>query len=201
MNIFTLVIFLVSGKKVKIVKVDGRSEEFDSQKIVNSCMAAGAPEDVAREIARSVEERAKEGMTTREIREMVLDELGKRNPEWRDNWVFYDRIVKKRVTYERGKFVEVSKGNLYLGRDVKDIGPKGLSHVEEVRGILDELEEDLEHGIPKRTIQSRTYVLFMAVLKSKRMKKEDKLKAVELINEFRKKHGWKPFEIKKPLAG
>jgi len=31
------------------------------------------------------------------------------------------------------------------------------------------------------------------------MSKEDKLKSIEAINEFRKKMGWKPFELKKPL--
>lgn len=42
-------------------------------------------------------------------------------------------------------------------------------------------------------------MLFLAVLRSKRMSREEKLKAIELINEFRKKLGWKPFELKKPL--
>ena len=45
------------------------------------------------------------------------------------------------------KFVVVEKGRLYLGRQVKDIGPKGLSHAEEVKGILAEMDEDLEYGV------------------------------------------------------
>ncbi|MEX2703506.1 MAG: hypothetical protein Q6368_010650 [Candidatus Baldrarchaeota archaeon] len=69
--------------------------------------------------------------------------LGKRNPEWRDSWKFYDRIVKERITFEKGKFVGVKKGNLYLGREVRDIGEPGLSNVEEVKEILRELEEDI----------------------------------------------------------
>jgi len=179
--------------------MDGRSEEFDKEKIIRACIAAGAPQEVAEEIANEVEKKVRDGMTTREIRALILESLEKRNPEWRDSWEFYDRIVKKRITYERGKFIEVERGHLYLGREVRDIGPKGLSHLEEVKGILRELEEDLEHGIPQKTIHSRTWVLYMAVLKSKLMSKKDKEKAIEAINEFRKKHGWKPYVPKKPL--
>ncbi|RLE69659.1 MAG: ATP-binding protein [Thermoprotei archaeon] len=185
---------------VKVVKVDGSLEEFDKEKIVKSCMKAGAPENIAREIADKIAEKVVEGTTTREIRTMALDLLGKYNPEWRDNWIYYDRIVKKRITYERGKFVEVSKGKLYLGREVRDVGKKGLSDVEEVKGILRELEEDLEHGIPGKTIQSRTYILFMAILRSKKLDKEEKLAAIEELNKFREKHGWKPYQLKRPLT-
>ncbi|MGQ4891784.1 MAG: ATP cone domain-containing protein [Candidatus Njordarchaeia archaeon] len=187
------------SKKIKIIKMDGSEEEFMKEKIVNSVKLAGAPEGVAKEIAEDVEKAVEEGMTTRQIRRMVLNELEKRNPEWADNWKYYDRIVKGRITFENGKFIVVQKGHLYLGRQVKDIGPKGLSNYEEVEGILREMEEDLKYGVPKRTINSRTFVLFMAVLKSKKMKKEDKIKSIEAINKFREKMGWKPFEVKKPI--
>jgi hypothetical protein len=186
-------------KKIRVVKMDGSFEDFDKEKIVKACINAGATEKDAREIAEEVSKKIGDGVTTREIRSMVLDMLEEKNPEWRDSWEFYDRIVKGRITFEKGKFVEVKKGNLYLGREVRDIGEPGLSNVEEVKGILRELEEDIKHGIPSKKIHSRTYVLFMAVLKSKKMNKEEKLKAIEAINEFRKKMGWKPFELKKPL--
>ncbi|OYT28877.1 MAG: ATP-binding protein [Thermofilum sp. ex4484_82] len=185
---------------VKIIKVDGSSEEFDKNKIIQSCIKAGATEKAAREIADEVEKKVKEGTRTTQIRRMVLKRLRAKNPEWADNWEFYDRIVKGRVTYEDGKFVVIEKGNLYLGREVRDVGKKGLSSVEEVEGILRELEEDLEAGIPRKTIHNRTYVLFMAVLKTRKMTPEDKLKSIELINKFRQKHGWKPFELKKPIS-
>lgn len=189
------------SKKKKVIKMDGRVEEYQRQKLVSSLMNAGAPEDIANKIADRIEKKieAKEEVTTRELREHALEELEKENPEWRDNWVFYDRIIKGRVTYERGKFVVVKKGRLYLGREVRDIGEPGLSDLEEVKGILRELEEDLEHGIPRRTIASRTYVLYMAVLRNKKMDKETKKKAIDLINEFRKEQGWKPFVPKKPI--
>jgi len=185
---------------VKIIKRDGREEEFVKEKIVVSCFNAGAPLEVAREIAENVSSRVKEGTTTDEIREMVLDELERKNPEWSANYQLYDILVKGRVTYEKGKYIVVPKGHpLYLGTQVRDIGRRGLSSVEEVEGILKQLKEDLEHGISRSTIHRRTYILFLAVLRTTRMSKEDKLKSIELINEFRKEMGWKPFKLKKPL--
>jgi len=185
---------------VKVVKRDGREEEFVKEKIVVSCYNAGAPLEVAREIAEEISKKVEEGTTTDEIREMVLEELGKRNLEWRGNYELYDTLVKGRVTYEKGKYIVVPKGHpLYLGTQVADIGERGLSSVEEVKGILEQLREDLEHGISRATIHRRTYILFLAVLRTRKMSKEEKLKAIELINEFRKEMGWKPFRLKKPL--
>jgi len=187
------------GEKIRVVKMDGSLEDFDPSKIERACIAAGATEQAAREIAEEVSSRVTDGTSTRQIRAMVLEELERRDPQWADNWKFYDRIVKGRITYEGGKFVVVEKGHLYLGREVRDVGKPGLDSAEEVASILRELEEDLEHGISRRTINARTRVLFLAVLRSKRMSRGEKLKAIELINEFRKKLGWKPFELKKPL--
>ncbi|HDD64424.1 MAG: ATP-binding protein [Thermoprotei archaeon] len=184
-------------KKVKIIKRDGTEEEFIKEKVVVSCYNSGAPIDVAREIADEVEKKVKDGMTTDDIRNIVLEELHKRNPEWSNNYAYYDALIKGRVTYENGKFVVVPKGTVYLGREVKDVGEKGLSEVSEVQAILDQLKEDLEHGISRATIHRRTRILFLAVLRTRKMSKEDKLKSIELINEFRKSLGWKPFKLKK----
>lgn len=85
-------------KSFKVVKRDGREEPFIREKLVTSLVKAGAEIGVAREIAREIEERLREKrtVTTRELREMALEELGKRNPEARENWLVYDRAVKKR---------------------------------------------------------------------------------------------------------
>jgi len=185
-----------------VVKMDGSEEPFDKEKLMNSIIKAGASPEVARKVANKVSRIiARRGkLTSREIRRIVLTELEKLDPLTKDGWVFYDRIVKGRITYEGGKFIVVEKGNLYLGREVKDIGPKGLSHVEEIEGILKELEEDLKHGIPRRTINARTRILYLAVLRSKLLSPEDKKKAVELINKFRESIGWRPFELKKEIS-
>lgn len=183
----------------KVRKCSGSFEEFDARKIYSACIAAGAPEEIAEEIAKEVEQRAYDGMTTDEIRRYVLTRLKELAPQAYEAWTFYDRVAKGRITFEEGKAVVVEKGRLYLGREVKDIGPKGLSSSKEVEGILKELEEDLRYGLSKATLNARLYALFMGVLKSKQMQKEEKEKAVQLINQFREKLGWKPYELKKPL--
>lgn len=193
----------MAEKKPIVVKMDGREEPFDRNKVKKSIMNAGASEEVAEEITRRVEEyvKGRDKITSREIRRKVFVELRKEDPQAAANWAYYDRLVKGRITFEDGKFIIVPKGaKVYLGWQVRDIPPPGLSHVDEVKGILEELEEDLKMGIPRRTIHSRTWVLFHAVLKTKKMKPEDKLKAIELINEFRKKLGWKPFKLKYPVT-
>lgn len=184
----------------KVVKRSGKVEEFDREKLVRSMVNAGAPEEVAVEIAKEVESKVRDGATTDEIRRYVLARLRVLAPQAYEAWTFYDRVAKGRITFEDGKYVVVSKGHLYLGREVKDVGPKGLSSSEEVEGILKELEEDLEYGVSKATINARLYALFMGVLKSKAMPVEEKEKSIKLINSFREKLGWKPYELKKPLA-
>ncbi len=190
-------------KKIEtmIIKMDGTAQPYDREKLVESIIKAGASKKTAEKIADIVEKEIadRKEVTTRTIRSIVLRELRKRDPKAWDNWVFYDRIVKNRITYERGKFVVIEKGSLYLGREVRDIGKPGLSDIEEVAAIIRELQEDYDHGVPKRTINARTWVLFMAVLKSKHMDPETKKKAINMINDFRAKFGWKPFVPKKPI--
>jgi transcriptional repressor NrdR len=83
---------------VKIKKRDGRKEEFVPEKIVVSSIKAGAPPEVAREIAKQLEEKIRHmnEMSTSELREMILDMLSEKNEEWKENWLLYDKAVKKR---------------------------------------------------------------------------------------------------------
>jgi len=80
----------------EISKRDGRSEAFIYEKIVTSAVKSGATVDVARNIAKQIEGSIKEGASTKEIKQMVLEALGKENPDWENNWLTYDRAVKKR---------------------------------------------------------------------------------------------------------
>jgi len=89
-----------------------------------------------------------------------------------------------------GRRVRVS-GPVYLGRQVEDIEPKGLSHSREVEGILREMEEDLRHGVSPATINARTRILFHAVKNSGLMSRAEKVKSVRLILRFRAEHGWR----------
>jgi len=183
----------------RVRKRSGALEEFDPKKIYESCIAAGAPPEVAHEIAKEVEQKVYDGISTDEIRRYVLVRLRELAPHAFEAWAFYDRVTKGRITFEDGKALVVEKGHLYLGRSVRDVGPKGLSHSEEVAGILRELEEDLQYGVSKATINARLYALFMGVLKSKAMPREEKEKSIQLINEFGRKLGWQPYELKRPL--
>ncbi|MEM1597667.1 MAG: ATP cone domain-containing protein [Pyrobaculum sp.] len=85
---------------VKVVKRDGREEEFIPEKIVVSVLKAGAPVDVARRIAKKAECYAmeRENVTAKELAKLILTELKKINEEWYRNWIVFDRAVKKRET-------------------------------------------------------------------------------------------------------
>ncbi|MDT7870234.1 MAG: ATP cone domain-containing protein [Thermoproteus sp.] len=85
---------------VKVVKRDGREEEFIPEKIVVSVLKAGAPLDVARRIARKVECAVSdsETVTARDIAKVILAELKKANEEWYRNWIIFDKAVKRRHT-------------------------------------------------------------------------------------------------------
>jgi transcriptional repressor NrdR len=82
-------------KQVK--KKSGEVEPFIREKVVVSCLKAGAPVSVAREIADMVEASQTATLTTKEIREDVIGELEKANAEYRRNWMMYDR-EKGRIT-------------------------------------------------------------------------------------------------------
>lgn len=79
-----------------VTKRDGRTEELIPEKIVVSVVKVGTPADVARQIAKDVQKKVKEKASTTEIRKMVLEELRKRKPQWEQDWLIYERAVKKR---------------------------------------------------------------------------------------------------------
>ena len=81
---------------VDIVKTDGRREPFVREKVIVSALKSGAPPQEARAIGDAIERAAYDGMPSSEIRRRVLEHLHDRNPEWEENWLVYDRAVKKR---------------------------------------------------------------------------------------------------------
>jgi transcriptional regulator NrdR family protein len=93
---------------IYVVKRNGRKEEFAYEKIVVSCMKAGAPLDVARKIAKIVEAKLLESgvseVSAKELTKMVLELLSKKeNEEWYRSWIIFDRAVKRRKTEEELK--------------------------------------------------------------------------------------------------
>jgi len=79
-----------------VTKRDGSTEEFIPEKIVVSVIRVGAPPDVARQIAKDVQNKIKDKATTAEIRKIVLEELRKKKPVWEQEWYVYERDVKKK---------------------------------------------------------------------------------------------------------
>jgi hypothetical protein len=66
------------------------------EKVTVSALKAGAPPEEARAIGEAVERVAYDGIPAAEIRRRVLEQLRDRNPEWEENWLVYDRAVKRR---------------------------------------------------------------------------------------------------------
>lgn len=62
---------------MNVVKKDGSSEPFNKSKIANGCVKAGASREAAGKVADAVAKKAKDGMRTTKIGEMVIAELKK----------------------------------------------------------------------------------------------------------------------------
>lgn len=60
-----------------VTKFDGRKEEFQKEKIINTCIRAGASQDVAIKIANEIESKAYNEIKTKEIYEMIKKLLDK----------------------------------------------------------------------------------------------------------------------------
>ncbi|MEM1619629.1 MAG: ATP cone domain-containing protein [Fervidicoccaceae archaeon] len=90
--------------EITVVKRDGGREPFIFEKIVVSCLKAGATLEAARKIAKIVEARilesGKSEVTAKELTKHVLELLKKENEEWYRNWIVFDRAIKRRRTEE-----------------------------------------------------------------------------------------------------
>ena len=59
-----------------VTKADGTKQKFLKKKIIRTCIRMGAPEDIARKIADKIEERAYDGIPTKEILNLIFHYLG-----------------------------------------------------------------------------------------------------------------------------
>ncbi|MFH0830095.1 MAG: ATP cone domain-containing protein [Candidatus Aenigmatarchaeota archaeon] len=76
---------------VKVTKRDGNTEPFKAAKIEKSVRKAGASAAIARKIAALVEKNAFEGMSTDEIRRMVLEQLNRLDKKAADAYGEYQK--------------------------------------------------------------------------------------------------------------
>ncbi|MEM1901377.1 MAG: ATP cone domain-containing protein [Candidatus Nezhaarchaeales archaeon] len=90
--------------QIFVVKRDGTKEPYVYEKIVVSCLKAGATLETARKIAALITARLiatdKSEVSAKELTKTVLELLRKENEEWYRNWIVFDRAVKKRRTEE-----------------------------------------------------------------------------------------------------
>ena len=63
-----------------VVKASGETENFDINKIKRTCLKAGATQSLANKIAKEVEKKSHDGISTREILRMTLKLLEKQKP-------------------------------------------------------------------------------------------------------------------------
>jgi len=76
---------------MQVVKKDGTREDFDKQKIINSCLSAGLAPDVAERIGNEVENLAYDGVETKEIRILVLNKVRKEDPSCAQKWIDFEQ--------------------------------------------------------------------------------------------------------------
>ena len=173
-----------------VIKFDGSTEKFDREKIIGSIMKAGGSRDLGEKIVCAVEEKLgdQEEVTTMQIRRIILIELekyGRRDVV--DLFLYFDRVVKGRITYETGKFVVIKDGKLFLGRATRPIKSSELSSMDDVYALLDELDEDLWAGGLRKEYAKRRSRILMDAVRNSQMSEEDKEKAIELIANLRRK--------------
>ena len=82
---------------MNVTKRDGSTQVYMSEKVVVSAVKAGAPYEIARDIASSLSKRSESTMKSTEIRKHILSELRTRKAiSAADAWEAYDREHKKR---------------------------------------------------------------------------------------------------------
>lgn len=64
--------------KIYIIKANGEKIVFDQNKVISTCMRAGANSELSKEIAQITENQLKNGMTTKQVYRIVLNELSKK---------------------------------------------------------------------------------------------------------------------------
>ena len=76
---------------VRVTKRDGKTEPFKAAKLEKSVIKAGAKAAIARKIAALVEKNAFEGISTDEIRRMVLEQLNRLDKKAADAYGEYQK--------------------------------------------------------------------------------------------------------------
>ncbi len=102
---------LENNKKVKVKKNNNALQEFNVDKIIASCMNAGASFVLASKIASKIAETVDDGTTTSEIRKIVYTRLKKENPKIAENYMYRSglKVRTSKTTldvFDRGRIVK-----------------------------------------------------------------------------------------------
>ena len=81
--------------EIHVTKKSGALEPFQREKIVKSCVNAGATQEVAERVADEVAKNVRDKIPTSEIRAAVLSNLLKENPAWVMKYMEFEQKKKK----------------------------------------------------------------------------------------------------------
>jgi len=81
--------------EIHVTKKTGVFEPFQREKLVRSCMNAGASSEVAEKVADEVAKHVQNNIPTSEIRALVLTSLSNENPAWVMKYLEYELTKKK----------------------------------------------------------------------------------------------------------
>jgi transcriptional repressor NrdR len=81
---------------IQVKKQDGRTEPFIPEKLIVSAIKSGATPDDARMMARQIESKLSGTVASADLRSQVLSQLRQKNARLEENWLVYDRAVKRR---------------------------------------------------------------------------------------------------------
>jgi hypothetical protein len=72
---------MVFAKTIYVIKFDGRLQPFEKEKIIRTCMRMHATEEIAQKVADRIEERVYDGISTKNILQMIFAYMRKYRPE------------------------------------------------------------------------------------------------------------------------
>ncbi len=89
---------------LKVIKKDGSIEDFDIQKIIEACIAAGLSKKAAKDVAQKVREELHKVKSSK-IREKILKYLRKEDPELAKKMIQFDINKKEKFEQEQQEFI------------------------------------------------------------------------------------------------
>lgn len=87
-----------------IIKANGQKEEFSIEKARRSCLRAGAPLELANEIAQKISRQARQGMSTKELGRLIFRYLSKSQPSTASRYSLREALLRlgpKGFTFEK----------------------------------------------------------------------------------------------------